>query len=75
MERPESEKASPGFWKPGAVAPEGLCGIGTGQFDRETEKEDLVRIQLLPICHSVHCLIFLLNRFSLWCSMRTKSSA
>jgi len=44
MERPESEKASPGFWKPGAVAPEGLCGIGTGQFDRETEKEDLVRI-------------------------------
>ncbi|ELR18629.1 premRNA splicing factor, putative [Acanthamoeba castellanii str. Neff] len=41
MERPDSEKASPGFWKPGAVAPEGLCGIGTGQFDRETEKEDL----------------------------------
>jgi hypothetical protein len=46
MEKPESDKPSPGFWKPGAAAPEGLCGIGTGQFDRETEKEDLVRHEI-----------------------------
>ncbi len=66
----DARQPAPGFWKPGTAAPE-LCGVGSGQFDRENEKEDLVQAPplrfapavqaLIPFCPFAHSLLSLIR--------------